>query len=40
MNNKLFFTGTETTHIFSGYMEGSIIASNSIATKVSKIIKK
>jgi monoamine oxidase len=40
MNNKLFFTGTETTKTFSGYMEGAIIAANSIAAKISKIAKK
>lgn len=40
MNNKLFFTGTETSKAFGGYMEGAISASNSVATKVSEIIKK
>lgn len=40
MKNKLFFTGTETSKAFGGYMEGAIIASNSIATRVSEIIKK
>jgi monoamine oxidase len=39
MNNKLFFTGTETSKLFGGYMEGAIIASNSVATRVSAIIK-
>jgi monoamine oxidase len=40
MNNKLFFTGTETTKTFSGYMEGAVIAAKSIADKISKIVKK
>lgn len=40
MNNKLFFTGTETSKVFSGYMEGAIIASKALSTKVLKIIKK
>jgi monoamine oxidase len=39
MNDKLFFTGTETVKIFSGYMEGAIIASNSITKRIFKIIK-
>ncbi len=38
MSNKLFFTGTETSKAFSGYMEGAIIASISVAAKVSEII--
>lgn len=38
MNNKLFFTGTETAKTFSGYMDGAIKASNSIADKLSKLI--
>ena len=40
MNNKLFFTGTETSKAFSGYMEGAIIASKTVAARVSKIVKK
>lgn len=40
MNNKLFFTGTETSKLFGGYMEGAIISANSVATKVSKIFTK
>ena len=39
MNGKLFFTGTETANTFSGYMEGAIIASNSISKRISKIIE-
>jgi monoamine oxidase len=35
MNGKLFFTGTETSNTFSGYMEGAIIASNLISQKIS-----
>jgi len=38
MNNKLFFTGTEVSSHFSGYMEGAIMASNSIIKRISKII--
>ena len=40
MNNKLYFTGTETSTLFSGYMEGAIIAANSFADKVSALLKK
>lgn len=40
MNNKLFFTGTETSNVFGGYMEGAIISSISVSDKVSKILKK
>ena len=40
MNNKLFFTGTETSTLFSGYMEGAIIAANSVADKVSALLRK
>ena len=40
MNGKLFFTGTETSNAFGGYMEGAIIASNSVAARVLKILKK
>lgn len=40
MNNKLFFTGTEVSPQFSGYMEGAIIAAKSVATRISKIIEK
>ncbi len=39
MNNKLFFTGTETSNLFGGYMEGAIIASNSVASRVLAILK-
>lgn len=38
MNNKLFFTGTETSKPFSGYMEGAIIASKSIAARVVEVV--
>lgn len=37
MNNRLFFTGTEISSVFGGYMEGAIIASNSIANKISTL---
>ncbi len=40
MNDKLFFTGTETSKVFSGYMEGAIFASNAVATKVSELMRK
>jgi len=39
MKDKLFFTGTETSKAFGGYMEGAIIASNSVATQVLKLIE-
>jgi monoamine oxidase len=38
MNGNLFFTGTETSNTFSGYMEGAIIASNLVAKRIVKII--
>ena len=38
MNGNLFFTGTETSNTFSGYMEGAIIASNLISKRIAKII--
>ena len=34
MNNKLFFTGTETSKQFGGYMEGAIIAANEMARMI------
>nr|WP_299418462.1 NAD(P)/FAD-dependent oxidoreductase [uncultured Emticicia sp.] len=40
MNNKLFFTGTEVSPQFSGYMEGAIIASIATHTSILRIIKK
>ncbi len=40
MNDKLFFTGTETAKTSSGYMDGAIMASKSIADKISKIIRQ
>ncbi len=40
MNNKLFFTGTETSKLFGGYMEGAIIASNEVAARALEAIKK
>ena len=40
LNNKLFFTGTETSHIHPGYMEGAIVAAKSVARKMIEIIKK
>jgi monoamine oxidase len=33
MNEKLFFSGTETAISFSGYMEGAVIAANNIINK-------
>jgi monoamine oxidase len=38
MNNKLFFTGTETSSIYGGYMEGAIFAANSVVKKILKTI--
>ena len=38
MNGNLFFTGTETSNTFSGYMEGAIISSNLISKRIAKII--
>ena len=37
MNGKLFFTGTETSNTFPGYMEGAIIASNVVSKKILSI---
>ena len=34
MKNKLFFTGTETSKAYGGYMEGAVIASNLVAAKL------
>ena len=34
MRNKLLFAGTETSVPFGGYMEGAILAANSIVAKV------
>jgi len=34
MRNKLLFAGTETSKQFGGYMEGAILAANSIVAKV------
>ena len=39
MNGKLFFTGTETSNSFSGYMDGAISASNKVCNKILKMIK-
>jgi monoamine oxidase len=36
MNGKLFFTGTETSNTFSGYMEGAVIASSLVAKRILK----
>lgn len=38
MNGSLFFTGTETSNTFSGYMEGAIISSNSVSKRVAKTL--
>lgn len=38
MNGSLFFTGTETSNTFSGYMEGAIISSNTLSKRVAKIL--
>lgn len=40
MNDKLFFTGTETSLEFGGYMEGAVIAAKSAAERVSNMIEK
>lgn len=40
MNSKLLFAGTETSKEYSGYMEGAIVASNSVAAKLIALIKK
>jgi monoamine oxidase len=34
MNNKLFFTGTETSSVFGGYMEGAIFTANTVVKKI------
>lgn len=34
MNNKLFFTGTETSEDFEGYMEGAVIAAKVVSERV------
>ena len=36
MNDKLFFTGTETSKEFGGYMEGAVVAAKSVVEKVLK----
>jgi monoamine oxidase len=38
MNNKLFFTGTETIGAFGGYMEGAVISAKVIADRVTKLL--
>ena len=38
LNNKLYLTGTETSTLFSGYMEGAICASKTTAAKISRLI--
>ena len=38
MNGNLFFTGTETSNTFSGYMEAAIISSNTVSKRVAKIL--
>lgn len=38
MNGSLFFTGTETSNTFSGYMEAAIISSNTVSKRVAKIL--
>ncbi len=37
MNERLFFTGTETSKLHSGYMEGAVIAAEATAMAVSKV---
>jgi monoamine oxidase len=39
MDGKLFFTGTETSKSFGGYMEGAVIASNAVVDRLLKKIK-
>lgn len=34
MNNKLYFSGTETSTLFAGYMEGAIMAAQQVATTI------
>lgn len=34
MNDKLFFMGTETSHIHNGYLEGAVYASNKLSQKL------
>ena len=38
LNNKLFFTGTETSKIAGGYMEGAIVAGKTVANKILEMI--
>ena len=38
MNNKLLISGTETSDLFAGYMEGAIRCSSWTARKISKIL--
>ena len=38
MNNKLFFTVTETSGAFGGYMEGAVISAKVIADRVTKLL--
>ncbi len=40
MDQKLLITGTETSKLFSGYMEGAIIAATTVSTKVAALLKK
>lgn len=40
MNNKLFFSGTETSAIYSGYMEGALIAAKATAERIFKSLGK
>jgi monoamine oxidase len=39
MENKLYFTGTETSPVFSGYMDGAVVAAKMVATNVLQAIK-
>ncbi len=39
MVNKLFFTGTETSNDFEGYMEGAIVASKAVSTRILNIFR-
>ena len=39
MKKKLFFTGTETSHDFEGYMEGAVIAAKSTSDRILKVLQ-
>lgn len=37
MNDKLFFTGTETSELHSGYMEGAVVSAKFVTDKIQKV---